>query len=38
MVQSFNGLTGSWFSGYDVSLTRRRSPVRIWPGPGCDRG
>jgi hypothetical protein len=24
---------GLWSSGYDVSLTRRRSPVRFWSGP-----
>ena len=24
---------GAWSSGYDVSLTRRRSPVRIWARP-----
>ena len=27
------GLPGSWSSGFDVALTRRRSPVRIRPGP-----
>lgn len=26
-------MTGSWSSGYDVSLTRRRSPVRIRLSP-----
>lgn len=26
-------LPGSWSSGFDVALTRRRSPVRIRPGP-----
>lgn len=24
---------GPWSSGYDISLTRRKSPVRIWVGP-----
>ena len=29
-------LWGRWSSGYDVALTRRRSQVRILPGPSLN--
>jgi hypothetical protein len=29
----FAKILGSWSSGYDIAFTRRRSPVRIRPGP-----